>query len=84
MARHRNGLNYPLPDAAVSDTGVRALAAVMSQEFPTVRSVAEAIDRAVQPTHRQLCILREHGLVDWEDGLQGTLRATCYLASSSA
>ena len=40
----------------------------------TVRSVAKAANRSLQPTHVTLRQLRELGLVAFEEGLASTLR----------
>lgn len=40
----------------------------------TVRSVAQAADRTLNPVHRQLAYLRDEGLVDYTPGKTGTLR----------
>lgn len=61
----------------LSDNTARCLLAVLTG----ARSVAEVATlagvRSTETAHRHLCRLREEGLVDWEPGKAGTLRATC-------
>lgn len=62
------------------DTATRVLLAVICQRRPTVRSVGAAVGlRSVNTVHRYLYRLRSAGLVTWEPGRKGTLRATCQL-----
>jgi hypothetical protein len=47
----------------------------MSQQRPTVRSVAAAVNRSVATTWKHLDYLWCDDLVTWEGGKTGTLRA---------
>jgi len=59
-----------------SDTTVRCLFAVLAGAN-SVRDVKAAIGVASTSTvHHHLRVLRSAGLVEWEPGLQRTLRAT--------
>lgn len=61
------------PTFGPSTTAV--LLACVRLHRPTVRDVAKAVGRSVTTTHGHLLRLRRAGLVAWEDGQQGTLRA---------
>lgn len=69
-----------LPPGALGDTHVRTLFAVMGLDRPTVVLVARAARTCSLVALRALQDLREAGLVDWEDGRDGTLRATVGVA----
>ena len=56
------------------DTATRVLLAVLTQDRPTVRSVAAEVGRSVSKTHEELVKLRAAGLVKWDAGKTGTLR----------
>ena len=60
----------------VSPPETLVLLAVLSLDRSTVRSVALAAGRSVSVTWGHLHALRAKGLLAWEDGKQGTLRAT--------
>lgn len=57
------------------DTGTRVLLHVVTSNHPTVRSCATAAGTVPSNAYRHLHLLRDDGLVDWEDGQRGTLRA---------
>ena len=63
------------PSGALGDSATRVLLAVVDQRRPTVRSVAAAVAMSSSAVHQQLVHLRAEGLVAWEDGKDGTLRA---------
>lgn len=63
------------PAHALGDTATRALLAVMTQQRPTVRSVAREVGKSTTATYQQLRKLRAAGLVEWHEGKQSTLRA---------
>lgn len=56
------------------DTRTRVLLHVVQQGSTTVRAAAEAVDRSVARTHRHLTLLRDEGLVEWDEGRQATIR----------
>jgi hypothetical protein len=62
----------------VSESQTAVLLAVLSLEYPTVRSVAMNCGRSVAVTWSHLDRLRSKGLVTWVPGMAGTLRATVY------
>lgn len=68
----------PTPGSAPSYVGsgpTRVLLAALSLPSPlTVRAVARKAGVALGYTHAHLCLLREAGLVTWDEGRQGTLR----------
>jgi SOS-response transcriptional repressor LexA len=63
----------------LSSSAVRVLGALLTHEGrypPTLRELGAAAGlRSTASTHACLWDLRRAGLVDWEDGRQGTLRA---------
>lgn len=63
------------PRTAISEIEAAAIWAVLTQPRPTVRSVAAAIGRSIEATHRHLSRLKRQGLVRWEPGKDGTLRS---------
>lgn len=58
------------------DARTRVLLHVVSSTRPTVRSAADAAGIGVTQAHRHLTLLRDEGLVEWDEGKRGTLRAT--------
>lgn len=62
------------PRGAVAATEAAVLFAVLHQDRPTVRSVAEAVGLSISHAHMRLCELRVKGLVTWEEGKAGTIR----------
>ena len=56
------------------DTPTRVLLAVVSQDRPTVRSVALQVGKCPSYTLSVLRSLRAAGLVQWDEDKQGTLR----------
>lgn len=56
---------------------VAVLIAVMSSPRPTLPEVAEHTGLVKSTVQHHLEALRRDGLVMWEDGRKGTLRATC-------
>lgn len=59
----------------VGHTGTIVLLAVLDQRRPTVRGTARRTSLSVSTVHGHLIALRDAGLVTWEDGTRGTLRA---------
>ena len=53
----------------------RVLLHVVASPRSTVRSAADAAGIGVTQAHRHLTILRDEGLVEWDEGRHGTLRA---------
>lgn len=64
------------PPASIGDTATRVLLAVLTQDRPTVRAVGRAIGLSPMATLHHLRKLRDAGLVDWDAGKTGTLRAS--------
>ncbi len=64
----------------IPDAPTRVLLAVLGQRRATVRSVAATTGFSVGYTHRCLTRLRDEGLVAWDDGKDGTLRALVRVA----
>lgn len=62
----------------LSDVSIRVLLAVISiygkQHSVTVREAAAGAGCSVSSAHAALTHLRKQKLVDWQDGLSGTLR----------
>jgi hypothetical protein len=61
----------------LSDVAIRVLLAVINiyskQHRVTVREAAAGAGCSVSSAHAALTHLRKHQLVDWQDGLSGTL-----------
>lgn len=79
--RSKNGWLISLakvPDDAVTHWPTVATIAVL-RGARSVEDVARAMGPTVSKSsaHAALLRARETGLVDWEDGLSGTLRAAC-------
>jgi DNA (cytosine-5)-methyltransferase 1 len=62
------------PRGALPATEAAVLFAVLHQDRPTVRTVAEATQLSISHAHMRLCELRVKGLVTWEEGKAGTIR----------
>ena len=73
-----------VPREALSGVQAAVLAAVLRQRRPTTRSVADECGLSVSYVHHRLIELRDLGLVTWEPGLAGTLRASCYVVPLGA
>lgn len=71
-----------LPDGVLGDGATRVLIATAVLRRPTVRAVAETVGINLSTTHWHLRRLRRQGLVTWEDGRTGTLRATVKVVAS--
>lgn len=66
-----------LPTGAIGSSTTRVLLAVMSSPgWPSVSELAERTGLSLGVVHRHLHILREHGLVDFEDHKVRTLHVT--------
>lgn len=63
------------PSSALNDSATRVVLAVAGSQHPTVRGVAYDTGVSLSAVHAILVRLRRLGLVAWEDGRQGTLRA---------
>lgn len=66
-----------VPAGMVHPSKAAVLAACLGPGRHTVRSVAAAAGLGMAAAHAHLVDLRADGMVTWEDGWQGTLRATC-------
>lgn len=66
-----------VPPLAHGNARTRVLLHVVSNPRPSVRSCAEAVGLTVGGAAHHLRVLRDYGLVEWEDGKQFTLRAVC-------
>lgn len=80
--QRRDRTSRPVPDVNPSDGFVffddnptRILLAVMSQERPTTRTIADEVQCSLSTVNRHLRRLRQEGLVGFEPGCAGTLRA---------
>jgi SOS-response transcriptional repressor LexA len=57
---------------------IKVLEVVMKLPFPTVNGISAACGwRSKGMTHKLLKMLRAKGLVDWEEGKNGTIHPTC-------
>lgn len=63
------------PPGALGDNTTRVLLAVMAETHPTWDSVVARTGLSRQPVDAHLHKLRDEGLVTWEAGRKGTLRA---------
>ena len=54
----------------------RVLLHIVTSPRSTVRSAADAAGIGVSGAHRHLRILRDEGLIEWDEGRHATLRAT--------
>lgn len=61
---------------------VAAVAIAVARGARTVREVALAVGRSLDPTHKALRQARRAGLVDWTDGEHGTLHSTFGVAAA--
>lgn len=70
-----------LPADAIADTRTRVLLAVQelaaSELVVTIPAICDLVGRSRGIVHLHLCELYSHGLVDWQDGRNGTIRPTC-------
>jgi DNA (cytosine-5)-methyltransferase 1 len=64
-----------VPRAAMAPTESAVLFAVIRQERPTIRSVADVTKLSTSQVHFRLRQLRDRGLVVWTEGAAGTLRS---------
>lgn len=62
------------PKGALGDTRTRILLEVQKQQFPTIRSVAEAVGTGSPNCYRHLLALLRDGLVTWDEYTGGSLR----------
>lgn len=75
------------PHSSLNATERRLLAILFRREAdlmlpPTVRELAEAVNRWPNAVQRALDSLREQGMVTWEEGRNRTLRLTCRLVDA--
>lgn len=59
-----------------SDEVLRCIRAYIEEHHysPSIRDIAQSLDRDVNVIHRRLLALRKSGLVEWQDGKSRTLR----------
>ena len=63
------------PRGSVPGEQAATLLAVLALEFPTLPAVAYALRISKSSAYERLLNARDRGLVDFEDGKRGTLRA---------
>jgi DNA-binding transcriptional ArsR family regulator len=70
-----SGAPAPIEREDLGSSTIRVLLAVASLPRPTIRGVAERASLSPSVVYHHLGRLRMHGLVTWERGKRGTLRA---------
>lgn len=59
-----------------NDGATRVFLSLIGQRRATIRSIGAEIYMSAPAVHEYLCQLRQAGLIIWDDGKHGTLRAT--------
>lgn len=65
----------PLPDEAIGPARTRVLLAVLADQWPTVDSCMRRTGLSRNTVYYHMVALRKDGLIDWDSGRRGTMRA---------